>query len=42
MARTQKPRSRRRTYAKPVIARRRRLADVAEGTNIFVTGRTID
>ncbi len=42
MARTQKERSKRRRYAKPVVARRRRLADVAEGGNVFVTGRTTD
>ncbi len=28
----------RRDYRKPTLRKRRRLADVAEGVNIFVTG----
>ncbi len=32
-------RQRRRHYSKPLLLRRRRLAEVTEGNNIFVTGR---
>ncbi len=42
MARPEGKRSERRTYEKPKVTRRRRLADTTEGDVIFVTGHTID
>ncbi len=38
MGRTRTRTHLRRPYSKPTLRRRRKLSDVAEGNNIFVTG----
>ncbi len=42
MDRTRKRARARRPYTKPGLRRRRKLRDVSEGVNIFVTGKDVD